>query len=1131
MNKLITKIVGVALGAAMTIGVGVAVASNKEAIPVHAGEEVYKQVTFSATNANTNLSSYTASGSYTQSSFTVNIQNFNNNSKKWTNIRCGRKSTASVATIINDAAIDAAISKVEITVDSISASDVNSIKLYTSSNNSTWTAESTQYSLATGAQSVSLASPAANLYYKVEFDCANTNTSTNGFVQISAIKYYYQNAGPSLSVSPTSAIIAKNGTQTLTATASGGSGSVSWVSSDTDVVTVSAATGTSITATGAGRGTATVTASYSTASDVEIPIQVTDVQHAGTSADPYTVEDARDQIDLNTGLTNVYVTGTVSEIVEAYNSTYHNISYNISTDGLTTSEQLEAYRGKGISGADFSSADDIQVGDEVVVYGTLKKFNSTYEFDSGNQLYSLNRPVPTTYDITATITNGTSDAPATIVENGSVDITITPSIGYKLPTNVSVTGATYTYSAGVISLSNPTDDVVISATCPAATSYSITVTESHCSHTGASSIYEESTATLTFTADSGYELPSSITVTGATVQSYTKATGVLILENPTASATMTVTATELTYDNTTNLTPGNYYLAFDDSGTTRYMTGISSSEGTTSTTQADGLVFTFALVDDDTWTIMNDGKYLRITGINSKNLALDSTYGSFTIDWFDSSDHSAGRKLTSVEQSARSLAKYNSGIRTYANANATAFELITAKTVSGFSVYSTGANKNVLKGSTFDAAAAAAAGFEARLNYTDSTFDDVTALATWTLDTSTTGTKTLTVTYLSYTDTSVTDMNVYVVTITSLTIDSTGAKTTGYWTGDTLNTSGLVITGHDSSANDYSIAVEDCTFSPTTLMTAGDSITITATYTNDDESTAIGTYTVSVTAYAYQLASSINGGDRIIFATTETYSSYLSSVADSKGNVTTYAGKPGTEYYFDVVAGVNDETVAFKDPTGKYLNGATVKALSLSDDVTEATSWTVEFDENIPTITNVSNTNNVLKYNTSSPRICTYANTSGVFMNIYKLIGTSGQSAAETWATSFNTDVVNGVCKVNGSDFSTAMPTAWNAKATTYAALSSEAKSYIASKTPNASGDVVEKALYEYNHIYSTYGTTLELDNYIGRTEPVKAAKVINPINPVINNNNFTAIIVIISMVSLTAIGGYFFLKRRKESN
>ena len=114
-------------------------------------------------------------------------------------------------------------------------------------------------------------------------------------------------------------------------------------------------------------------------------------EHAGTEADPYSVADARRVIDVMETAEGVYATGIVSEIVTAYNATYGNITYNISIDGTTVADQLQAYRGKGVNGENFSSANDIKVGDEVVVKGNLKKHETTYEFDANNQLVSLKR--------------------------------------------------------------------------------------------------------------------------------------------------------------------------------------------------------------------------------------------------------------------------------------------------------------------------------------------------------------------------------------------------------------------------------------------------------------------------------------------------------------------------------------------------------------------------------------------------------------------------------------------------------------------------------------------------------------------------------------------------------------------
>ena len=127
-------------------------------------------------------------------------------------------------------------------------------------------------------------------------------------------------------------------------------------------------------------------------------------EEAGTEDNPYTVEQAIAAIDAGTGTEGVYAKGIVSKIVTPFNSQFGNISYNISADGTTSGAQLQSYRGFDKDGAWFTSADDIKVGDIVVIYGNLTKHNTTYEFAAGNQLVSKVRtdnrePAGLSYDV------------------------------------------------------------------------------------------------------------------------------------------------------------------------------------------------------------------------------------------------------------------------------------------------------------------------------------------------------------------------------------------------------------------------------------------------------------------------------------------------------------------------------------------------------------------------------------------------------------------------------------------------------------------------------------------------------------------------------------------------------------
>ena len=149
---------------------------------------------------------------------------------------------------------------------------------------------------------------------------------------------------------------------------------------------------------------------------------------------PYTVAEARAAIDAGTGVTGVYATGIVSEIVTPYNSEYGNISYNISDDGTTTADQLQVYRGKSYEGANFTSEDDIKVGDVVIVFGTLSKYNSIYQFNNGNKLVSLERAEPFTLTINSLATDGNKNYYATVSNLGYGN--------YKVPDGLEVSTIT-----------------------------------------------------------------------------------------------------------------------------------------------------------------------------------------------------------------------------------------------------------------------------------------------------------------------------------------------------------------------------------------------------------------------------------------------------------------------------------------------------------------------------------------------------------------------------------------------------------------------------------------------------------------------------------------------------------------
>lgn len=170
-----------------------------------------------------------------------------------------------------------------------------------------------------------------------------------------------------------------------TATLSTEVGTLTYSSSNTDVATVNASTGE---VTIVGKGTATITASYA-GNETYKPSQASYNIYV-----IYTVEEAIAYINTlgsNTSPEKVCVRGKVSQ-VDSYNSTYGSITYWISDDGTTTN-QMEVYGGLGLESAQFSQLSDIQTGDEVVVCGYVKLYNSeVHEFDKNNYLVEFYRP-------------------------------------------------------------------------------------------------------------------------------------------------------------------------------------------------------------------------------------------------------------------------------------------------------------------------------------------------------------------------------------------------------------------------------------------------------------------------------------------------------------------------------------------------------------------------------------------------------------------------------------------------------------------------------------------------------------------------------------------------------------------
>jgi len=120
---------------------------------------------------------------------------------------------------------------------------------------------------------------------------------------------------------------------------------------------------------------------------------------AGTEDLPYNVGMAvnRCQETGTTATEELLVKGVVAKIKEISPS-YGNATYWITDDGFMPDSEtsvLQVFRGKWFGGENFTAEDQLKVGDEVVLSGTLVNYNGTTpELNQGSKLVLLNGTKP-----------------------------------------------------------------------------------------------------------------------------------------------------------------------------------------------------------------------------------------------------------------------------------------------------------------------------------------------------------------------------------------------------------------------------------------------------------------------------------------------------------------------------------------------------------------------------------------------------------------------------------------------------------------------------------------------------------------------------------------------------------------
>lgn len=137
------------------------------------------------------IGSYAKTWDATRDGFTWTLANWNNNNNGWTCVKAGSNKAASVATITTKTTMPEAISTVTMTIDAITATYVNSIKLEVLSADGKTVKETISGTAKQGDCVFSITNPQKDCKYMITVDCKQNTAKNgkNGFVQVSKVVY------------------------------------------------------------------------------------------------------------------------------------------------------------------------------------------------------------------------------------------------------------------------------------------------------------------------------------------------------------------------------------------------------------------------------------------------------------------------------------------------------------------------------------------------------------------------------------------------------------------------------------------------------------------------------------------------------------------------------------------------------------------------------------------------------------------------------------------------------------------------------------------------------------------------------------------------------------------------------
>ena len=450
-------------------------------------------------------------------------------------------------------------------------------------------------------------------------------------------------------------------------------------------------------------------------------------------------------------------------------------------------------------------------------------------------------------------------------------------------------------------------------------------------------------------------------------------------------------------------------------------------------------------------------------------------------------------------------------------------------------------------------------------HYTDSTSSVVTPTSVSTPSTATIGNKTVTV---SYTESEVTKTATYTITVNANPSISWTAPTINTYTGSTL--SGTDVNGWAVTYNDGAGHQTVLTYSQLTVKLGGTTISIPHTWTaSDDGKTLTATYnsvTTSASA-AVQITQSVHAINVETPGSTET--SDLTFTSSCGGTGTADDGKTWTvtsdaaESTYDSTKGIHYGTgsaaVEYIQLVSNSFTSGTITQVVVNASGASGVTGSVSVTVGGNTFGEVQSFNS-----TASDKTFTGSASAGqIVVRIYKSAAAvkaiycksvvvtysteseitnianstdhiAAQRVAVKFAKAFNAamDTTSG-CTTNLSSAWSACQSAYNTFKSEAAALGETEEAYAknlikyatAQYSDNSGEACIERMMKTYEICVQKHGQTAFMSDLV----TLSRISNNNPLQMIRNNANTVAIVIIVSMISLAAIGGYFFLRRKKE--